>query len=457
MDNQKSIFTPEYRDKIAKRVAADIKEKTGRDGVLIKGEQKVQFDELQTPKADNTQDVNKKFTMDFLKDQAKNVNKLFTERAKGNKKIFDLVTNGESGKWTVSKKTEFGNQYEQIPSIILTEYKITSSSSIQSLRRAVSLIPDVLSTAFGGAVQKSAQAVGTVIKENLNTKLYELLNNGLSNLGDTFNDVTQIAKDLSGYNEHPDIAGNSHLDPYKWLYSIVPTNYSYILPYFSDDYFNINNIWSENAGSSMKESKLKTMAENLLNMPIDLANSASFFDPGIYVERPKFYNFEQGRSVDISVTFPLINTHKFEDIDRNLQIIKNLVIQNLPYRVNQVKSEIPVIYDVKIPGAAHYPFCYIKQLTIKHLGNKRVTKEFNNGTPTIIPDAYMINIKLESLTDYACNFYIKAFGNNLNGINVNTHLMSVSIPDSSRIAKKLSNPRSFEETLSNTRTVSPDE
>ena len=368
-----------------------------------------------------------------------------TERATGSLKIFDLMHNGNSGKWTVSKKTEYGNQYEQIPSIILTEYKITSSSSIQSLRRAVSLIPDVLSTAAGGAVKKTAGAVAAALPP-LNTKLQKLLDQGLT----AATDLTQQAKDLSGFNEHPDIKGNSHLESYKWLYSIVPTNYSYIFPYFNDDYFSINNNWSENSNNS-KPSKLKEFAENILNIPIDLANSASFFDPGIYVERPKFYNFDQGRSVEISVNFPLINTHKFEDIDRNLQIIKNLVLQNLPYRVNQVKSEIPVIYDVKIPGAAHYPFCYIKQLSIKHLGNKRVTTEFNNGTPTIIPDAYMVNIRLETLTDDASNFYIQAFGNNLNGINVKTHLNSGPTPVSKRIAEKFSKSRTFEETIKNTR------
>lgn len=368
-----------------------------------------------------------------------------TERATGSLKIFDLMHNGNSGKWTVSKKTEYGNQYEQIPSIILTEYKITSSSSIQSLRRAVSLIPDVLSTAAGGLVKKTTGAVAAALPP-LNTKLQELLDQGLA----TATNLTQIAKDLSGFDEHPDIKSNLHLESYKWLYSIVPTNYSYILPYFNDDYFSINNNWSENSFNS-KPSKLKEFAENILNIPIDLTNSASFFDPGIYVERPKFYNFNTGRSVEISVNFPLINTHKFEDIDRNLQIIKNLVLQNLPYRVNQVKSEIPVIYDVKIPGAAHYPFCYIKQLSIKHLGNKRVTTEFNNGTPTIIPDAYMVNIRLETLTDDASNFYIQAFGNNLNGINVKTHLKSEPTPVSNQIAEKFYKPRTFEEIINNTR------
>ena len=63
----------------------------------------------------------------------------------------------------------------------------------------------------------------------------------------------------------------------------------------------------------------------------------------------------------------------------------------------------------------------------------------------------MVNIRLETLTDDASNFYIQAFGNNLNGINVKTHLNSGPTPVSKRIAEKFSKSRTFEETIKNTR------
>ena len=40
----------------------------------------------------------------------------------------------------------------------------------------------------------------------------------------------------------------------------------------------------------------------------------------------------------------------------------------------------------------------------------------------LIPDAYMVSITLVSLVLNAANFYLKAFGSNINGINVETHL-----------------------------------
>ena len=350
------------------------------------------------------------------------------------KTVFDLIHQNNNGKWTVSDYTKYNNKVEQIPHIILTEYKITSSSAIQSLRRALTLVPDVVSQ----------------VANMIPTKLQKLIGDGIKSVDllpsePTVRNLTNAASEITGNltfaDMQPQINGDINLNPYKWLYSVVSTGYSYILPYFSDNYFNITNAWSEKSSTS---TVLKDAAADLLNIPMEWANRASFFDPGIYVERPKFYNFESGDTVSISVNFPLINTHKFEDIDRNLQIIKNLVIQNLPYRINQIKSEIPVIYDVNIPGSAHYPFCYISGLTIKHLGNKRVTKEFNGGIPTLIPDAYMVNIILKTLTDDASNFYIQAFGNNLNGINVKTRLNE---------SAQLINDNTFKANLKLSRTV----
>ena len=221
--------------------------------------------------------------------------------------------------------------------------------------------------------------------------------------------------------DQPTLAGDEHLNGgrYNNLYSVDPTGYSYILPYFSESYFNITNNWND---SSKTSSKLAKKTDSWADAGIAAMNSPSFWDPGIYIERPKFYNFDYSNEVEISVNFPLINTHKFKDVDKNLQLIKNLVIQNLPYRKSIVRNDIPVIYDVVIPGVAHHPFCFIKRLDIKHLGNKRITKEFNNEEPMLIPDAYMVSITLVSLVLNAANFYLKAFGSNINGINVETHL-----------------------------------
>ena len=61
--------------------------------------------------------------------------------------VFDIVESSENGKWTVSQINKYkGDCHERIPHIILTEYRITSSSAIQSIRNAIGLIPDGIGT-----------------------------------------------------------------------------------------------------------------------------------------------------------------------------------------------------------------------------------------------------------------------------------------------------------------------
>lgn len=322
-------------------------------------------------------------------------------------KVFDLVNTSLNGKWTVSEFQNFKNDLEQIPHVVLTEYKVRSSSTVQSLRVAIAAVGD--STAIAGDLVPDA--ISKILKKyNVGDKITEPVRGAL-----------ESANKAAGQVDQPTLDSDSHLDGgrYNNLYSVDPTGYSYILPYFSESYFNIANTWND---SSKTSSKLAKKTDSWADAGIAAMNSPGFWDPGIYIERPKFYNFDSANEVEISVNFPLINTHKFEDVDNNLQLIKNLVIQNLPYRKSIVRNDIPVIYDVVIPGVAHHPFCFIKRLDIKHLGNKRITKEFNNGEPMLIPDAYMVNITLVSLVLNAANFYLKAFGSNINGINVKTHL-----------------------------------
>lgn len=327
--------------------------------------------------------------------------------------VFDLVNTSENGKWTVSKFQNFENNLEQIPHVVLTEYKVRSSSTIQSLRVAVAAFGDIPNI----AEDLVPDAISKILKKFIT--------------GNPISDATlsalESANKALGQVDQPTLDNDSHLDNgrYNNLYSVDPTGYSYILPYFSESYFTIANNWSD---SSKTSSNLAKKTDSWADAGIAAMNSPGYWDPGIYIERPKFYNFNYANEVEISVNFPLINTHKFEDVDKNLQLIKNLVIQNLPYRKSIVRNEIPVIYDVVIPGVAHHPFCFIKRLDIKHLGNKRITKEFNNNEPMLIPDAYMVNITLVSLVLNAANFYLKAFGSNINGIDVETHLSPAAKP-----------------------------
>ncbi len=61
--------------------------------------------------------------------------------------------------------------------------------------------------------------------------------------------------------------------------------------------------------------------------------------------------------------------------------------------------EPPCIYEVQIPGKAFYPFCYIRSLRVTHNGTKRII----DGE--VVPDAYVVNFQIMSLTSDVNNFY----------------------------------------------------
>tara|TARA_R110000868_G_scaffold54509_8_gene170302 strand:- start:17 stop:1522 length:1506 start_codon:yes stop_codon:yes gene_type:complete len=323
-------------------------------------------------------------------------------------RIFDIVSSNNCGKWTLSDIKKFPNEYEEIPRVILTEYKVNSSSIIQTMRVAATALIDTV----------GAEASRTGLVDKL-LSVFPLAASMKSDLEKSLNDMT-LAE------QHPELAGEAEAGPlkgnrYRYLYSVFATGYSYILPYFSDTYFYIQNDWSDSSKTTSPLAKLLTPG---LDKSFEAMNAPSFWDPGIYIERPKFYNFAYGNEVEVLVNFPLINTDNYDDVSCNLQLIKNLVIQNLPYRKSITRNVVPVIYDVKIPGVSHHPFCYIKKLEIKHVGNKRITHEFNGGHKTLIPDAYMISITLISMVSNASNFYLEAFGDDINGIDVTTHQSS---------------------------------
>ena len=324
-------------------------------------------------------------------------------------RVFDIVSSNDCGKWTLSDIKKFPNEYEEIPRVILTEYKVNSSSIIQTIRVAF--------TALSDSVGEEVARTGIIDKL---LAFFPLAASFRSDLEKSVSDMTLAEK-------HPELTGEAEEGPlkgnrYQYLYSVFATGYSYILPYFSDTYFYIQNDWSD---STKTTSPLAKLVMPGVDKSFDAMNAPSFWDPGIYIERPKFYNFAYGNEVEVLVNFPLINTDNYDDVSCNLQLIKNLVIQNLPYRKSITRNVVPVIYDVKIPGVAHHPFCYIKKLEIKHVGNKRITTEF--GNKTLIPDAYMVSITLISMVSNASNFYLEAFGDDINGIEVTTHESSPAL------------------------------
>jgi hypothetical protein len=192
------------------------------------------------------------------------------------------------------------------------------------------------------------------------------------------------------------------------------------MPYFSNNQNNVNNSFGEN------DRILNNTAFNyeygpfgffsqLKDITLDLAKTVSrnvnIFEPGIYIEKPKFYEF-QSSGTPISFAFPLINTghSTFEDVLNNWQLLFMLTYQNRPNRKTRDLIDPPCIYEITIPGVKYFPFAYISKMSISYIGNRRkmylTVPVQGGGVPidTIVPDAYEVSITLTPLIAESQNF-----------------------------------------------------
>lgn len=119
-------------------------------------------------------------------------------------------------------------------------------------------------------------------------------------------------------------------------------------------------------------------------------------DPGSYVETPKFYQYDQNDS-PIEISFVLANTIN-SDFDKNYNLVKRLTEINRPFRKNSIAMDPPRIFRVKIPGHRFIKWAYCSSFSVNLLGTKR------NIGEKIVPEAYQINMSMQSLTVEASNF-----------------------------------------------------
>jgi len=215
---------------------------------------------------------------------------------------------------------------------------------------------------------------------------------------------TDIRSTLSKYVEG---LNSEYLKAYEGLYITEDTKFSYYLPYFNDKAGEVGNSFSEGDASSLEQRGVDKIREGVT----DLAKYSNFSEPGIYIERPKFYNFDREGST-LQVKFPLINTgwSTYNDVRLNWQLIFMLIYQNRPNRKSRELIEPACIYEVTVPGVMYMPYAYISSLAVSFKGARR---QMNLEVPliggqstitTIVPEAYEVSITLTGLIPESRNF-----------------------------------------------------
>jgi hypothetical protein len=252
----------------------------------------------------------------------------------------------------------------------------------------------------------------TVASGNSTSPLQKLAGQGMDFLANTSKTLSQSK--LKKF--HTKIPLNDPdwdpMAPYERLYETSPTGWKYKLPFFDDNFRSINSGWSGANNTAV----LGAMGD-IAQQGASMMQNINFLEPGVYIEQPGSFQFS-GRNKSFTVSFPLINTHTYDDVIKNWQLIFLLTYQNLPNRVSRSIILPPVIYETLIPGMWYSKYSYISNLSVNFIGARRkmtlrlptLTKNIlddfllgQTDVTTVIPDAYNITMTVTELFGEAQN------------------------------------------------------
>jgi len=179
------------------------------------------------------------------------------------------------------------NTRSKVPSITLTEYRVTSSTLVQSFIQQARSAVDALGNAGGNladAVKKGVKILGFNVTDG----------------------------DISGWLSK-NIYANAHgfLDPYKHLYPVEPTKWSYVLPFLTGQNQGGTSSWSttdnSDVGAGIKQAMVTGIAGgfvgDLLNA-LEVGGKASkifnLMEPGSHTETIKHYSPTETEGYKIS-------------------------------------------------------------------------------------------------------------------------------------------------------------
>lgn len=333
--------------------------------------------------------------------------------------IIDVVNNFQ---WTTSPPGLQSRQ--EVPGITLREKKIRTNSIIAgafyylaSASTSLGTLASRLGSVANSLYPNATSNLGSIFSNVVNnpsvqnaagsiTNIFEqTILNSLATLTTGSTDVRQLlSKNVEGLN-------SSYLKSYEGLYITEDTKFKYYLPYFTDQFNDVKNSFDENDATFHSGTNFAKGLQQIRGAAEALARFANFKEPGIYIERPKFFNFTKTGDT-ITVEFPLLNTgwSTYDDVRRNWQFVFLLTYQNRPNRRSRELIDPACIYEVSIPGVKYMPYAYMSNIKIDFMGARRAMPlevPGINGTSTIstiVPDAYKVSITLEGLLPESQNF-----------------------------------------------------
>jgi len=329
----------------------------------------------------------------------------------------DIINVVKDYDWTYSKNKI--KKWDEIPYIEIKEFKLAGNSYLSSLMTSALLFPDVLESGYGEGTlaSKFYKKLETEFKDNSFGKFMGAIGENANKVtqklqkgvGEFASRITDQIKNIDTTAEAwKSITGSDDLkQKYAYLYIRESTNRKYRLPYFDKGYINIGNEFSDTYNNENELQKMAKGFSDLIQKTAGMVNLASITEPGMFIQRPKFYNFATNE-FSIDINFYLFNTISPDAYIKNLELITKLVIQNTPHRHNRILVDPSCIYELLVPGRGFYPYAYISKLEVTHEGTRRVIDV--KARETIVPEAFKISITLKSLTNDVNNFMIPEMG-----------------------------------------------
>lgn len=329
--------------------------------------------------------------------------------------IIDIIKDYD---WTYSAKSLSKNA--DIPYVYIKEFKILGNSYMSSLMTSSLLFPDIAKSATDASSPAANffQKIQDNFKDNKFGKFMSSVGNTTSDIVNKLESTTKKASNwvktqMESIDKTANAWGGSKqdlIDNYSYLYLRKPTDTEYKFPYFDNDFFNINNSFQDSyeGGNKLADALFNTTM-NIMKEAETMASSVvALSEPGMFIQRPKFYNFSDD-GYEVKVEFYLFNTLKENAYSKNVELITKLIVQNTPHRHNRLLVDPVCIYELTVPGRGFYPYTFISNLNVAHVGTKR-TLQGPNGNQIIVPDAFHVIIKFKSLTAEMNNFIIPETG-----------------------------------------------
>ncbi len=227
-----------------------------------------------------------------------------------------------------------------------------------------------------------------------------------------------------------------NLKSLEGIYFTKPTGFNYRLPIYESPDNKLSQGFDPN--NSNQVGKLAGMVmDGITGIAETMAKAVNFAQPGIYIEKPQYFQGATGRTETIK--FPLSNTVKrgaVSPIQQNYELLWLLAFQNKPYKTSFTRTPPPKIYTVSVPGHFSMPYAFIESMSVDFVGTVRkayVTVPSGNGSGSItgkqikvnVPEAYQVSITFKSLIgEYGNTMISDAFSTHVAGNRVDVGKVS---------------------------------